>query len=60
VLVSEPFVSMAKAQAVTLEYPAARLVVFPHPLAGLDEDGVRARAQGVVDEVVARLLDPAA
>lgn len=55
-LVSEPFVPMAEAQAVTLEYPHARLVVFEHPLAGLDEDAVAAKAAGLAEAVIERFI----
>jgi len=56
VLVSEPFLPMAEAQAVTLEYPSARLVTFEHPLAGIDEDSVRVKADLLVDSVIERFL----
>lgn len=55
-LVSEPFLPLGTAQAATLEYPDARLVAFRHPLAGIDDDGVRERADAVVDRVLESLL----
>ena len=56
VLVSEAFLPMAEAQALALEYPDARLVTFPHPLAGLDEATVAERAEDLVDRVIGALL----
>jgi hypothetical protein len=56
VLVGEPFLPLARAQADALEYPDARLVVMPHPLGVSDADAVRelgARLAGeVLDEFI--------
>lgn len=55
VLVSEPFVPMAVAQAAALEYPEARLVTFEHPLAGRPEGDVEALADRLVDDIIDKL-----
>jgi len=47
---------MAEARAVSLEYPDARLVIFEHPIAGTDEDSVRAKGRGIVDDVIEAFL----
>ena len=51
-----PFLPMAEARAVTLEYPDARLVVFEHPIAGSDEASVREKGRGLVDDVIEAFL----
>ncbi len=43
VICSEPFVKLAKTQARVFGVPDLDLIVIPHPLGGLDMDGVKAR-----------------
>jgi hypothetical protein len=42
---------MARAAAGARDLPDARIVAITHPLGGIGEDGVRARAASAVDEV---------
>lgn len=56
VLVGEPFLPMAEARAVSLEYPDARLVVFEHPIAGTEESSVREKGARLVDAVLEAFL----
>lgn len=56
VLVGTPFVPLAKAQADAMEYPDARLVVIPHPIAVNTEDAVRELGARLADDVIDRFL----
>jgi hypothetical protein len=44
---------MARGAAVARDLPDARIVTITHPLGGMDEDAVRARAASAVDDVLA-------
>jgi hypothetical protein len=50
-LATKPFEPMARGAAGARDLPDARIVAVPHPLGGIDEDTVRARAAGAVDAV---------
>jgi hypothetical protein len=50
-LATKPFEPMARGAAAARDLPDARIVAVPHPLGGIDEDTVRARAAGAVDAV---------
>jgi hypothetical protein len=54
-LVAHPFVPMANAQSVALEYPDLRTTVFEGPIAGIDEDTVRSKGRAIAASVIARL-----
>lgn len=54
-LVAHPFVPMADAQSIALEYPDLRTAVFPGPIAGIDEDSVRAKGDAIAESVIATL-----
>lgn len=54
-LVAHPFVPMADAQSVALEYPDLRRVVFEGPIAGMDEATVQGKGRAIVDDVIAAL-----
>lgn len=54
-LVAHPFVPMADAQSIALEYPDLRTTVFEGPIAGIDEKSVRAKGHAVADSVIATL-----
>ena len=54
-LITDPFVPIVASFAPTIgmdDYPA---VAVPHPVAPLDDDGLRKLASTVIDEAVARL-----
>ena len=55
-LVGGPFMPMAEARVISLEYPEARMVVFEHPINSADEEVVRERGQRIVDEVIEAFL----
>ena len=57
-LVAHPFVPMARAQSVALEYPDLRTTVFEGPIAGINEDVVRSKGQSIAAEVIATLTAP--
>jgi hypothetical protein len=43
---------MARGAAATRDLPDARIVTITHPLGGIDEDAVRARAASAVGDVL--------
>jgi hypothetical protein len=49
---------MARGAAAARDLPDARIVAMPHPLGGIDEDAVRARAASAVDTVRALITPP--
>jgi hypothetical protein len=51
-LVGGPFMPMAQARVLSLEFPDARMVVFEHPINSVDEEVVRERGRRIVDEVI--------
>ena len=53
---TDAFVSLAKAVAIARGIPSLRLVVIPHPIAGIPADQVRAKADKAVDEIVQCLV----
>lgn len=54
-LVAHPFVPMAQAQSLALEYPDLRTTVFEGPIAGIAEENVRAKGRAIAAEVIATL-----
>ena len=49
---------MARVAAGARDLPDARIVAVAHPLGGIDEDAVRARAASAVDAVRALVTPP--
>ena len=54
-LVAHPFVPMAAAQSIALEYPDLRTAVFEGPIAGISVDEVWAKGRTIADSVIATL-----
>jgi len=52
---SDAFISLAKAIATGQGAPDLRMVVVPHPIAGLPPNKVRNKAESIVDLVVQHL-----
>lgn len=52
----DAFLELARAQALALEYPDARLAVLEHPLAGNPPELVRSKGIALVDDVIAALV----
>ena len=52
VICSEPFLKLGKNQSRVFGVPDLPLLLIPHPLGGLDLEGVRSRAQHAVPQVV--------
>jgi len=52
VICSEPFLKLGKTQARVFGVPDLPLLLIPHPLGGLDLDGVKGRAQHAIPQVV--------
>jgi hypothetical protein len=57
-LATKPFEPMARGAAAARDLPDARIVAISHPLGGVDEDTVRARAASAVDAVRALVTPP--
>jgi hypothetical protein len=55
VLGTDAFAALGRAAAEALGVPHVPLVTVPHPIGGVDPAAVRARAEAVVDEVLAAL-----
>jgi hypothetical protein len=53
---SDAFISLAKAIAASKGMSSLRLVVIPHPIAGLPADQVQAKADKALDEIIKCLL----
>lgn len=58
VVATTAFAALAHQMADTFGLPDARIVVVDHPLGGITEDAVRARAEQVVAEVMALVTAP--
>jgi hypothetical protein len=56
-LASSAFVDAAEAQAKALGLPDVRRIFVPHPIQDATDDEMRAKADVVVDEVIAALID---
>jgi alkanesulfonate monooxygenase SsuD/methylene tetrahydromethanopterin reductase-like flavin-dependent oxidoreductase (luciferase family) len=56
-LASSAFVDAAEAQAKALGLPDVRRIFVPHPIQDATDDEMRAKADAVVDEVIAALID---
>ena len=52
VILTEPFLKLGKTQARVFGVPELPLLLIPHPLGGLDLEGVRGRAAHAVPQVV--------
>jgi len=57
-LATKPFEPMARGAAAARDLPDARIVAISHPLGGIDEDTVRARAASAVDAVHDLVMRP--
>lgn len=56
-LASSAFVDAAEAQAKALGLPDVRRIFVPHPIQDATDDEMCAKADAVVDEVIAALID---
>jgi hypothetical protein len=52
VICSEPFLKLGKTQSRVFGVPDLPLLLIPHPLGGLDLEGVKGRAAHAVPKVV--------
>ena len=57
-LASAAFEDAAQAQAIQLGLPQVRRAFVPHPIQDQTDDEMRARADAVIDEAIAQLLNP--
>jgi hypothetical protein len=53
---SDAFISLAKAIAASKGMSSLRLVVIPHPIAGIAVEQVRAKADNAFDEIAQSLV----
>jgi len=56
-IVTEPFVPLAQSLAASLGTPDVRIAAIPHPLYGIDDADLAQRADGVLDAIVAALME---
>ena len=57
IICSDAFVSLARSLSRAKGIQAPRLVVIPHPLAGITPAEVQEKADNAMDAIVARLAD---
>jgi hypothetical protein len=56
-IASSAFVDAAETQAHALGLPEVRRVFVPHPIQDATDDEMRAKADAVVDQIIAALVD---
>ncbi|MXW26909.1 MAG: hypothetical protein F4Z77_11545 [Dehalococcoidia bacterium] len=56
-IASDEFVEAAEAQAESLGLPEVRRLFVPHPIQDANDDEMREKADAIVDDVIAALID---
>ena len=56
-IASTEFVTAAEAQSKALGLPDVRRIFVPHPIQDANDEEMRAKADAIVDEVIAALVD---
>jgi hypothetical protein len=56
IICTDAFLTLAKSISTAKGISSPRLVVIPHPLAGISADEVRKKAENVVSTVVEKLI----
>lgn len=56
-IASDGFVDAAAAQAETLGLPEVRRLFVPHPIQDATDEEMQAKADAIVDDVIAALVD---
>ena len=56
-IASDEFVEAAEAQAQSLGLPEVRRLFVPHPIQDANDDEMREKADAIVDDVIAALID---
>ena len=56
-IASDEFVEAAEAQAESLGLPEVRRLFVPHPIQDANDDEMREKADAIVDDVIAALVD---
>jgi alkanesulfonate monooxygenase SsuD/methylene tetrahydromethanopterin reductase-like flavin-dependent oxidoreductase (luciferase family) len=56
-IASTEFVDAAEVQANALGLPDVRRIFVPHPIQDATDDEIRAKADAIVDQVIAALVD---
>ena len=56
-IASNEFTDAAAVQATALGLPQVRRIFVPHPIQDATDDEMRAKADAIIDEVIAALLD---
>lgn len=56
-IASDAFVAAADAQARALGLPDVRRIFVPHPIQDATDDEMRAKADAIIDEIIAALVD---
>lgn len=60
VICSEPFLRLAQTQARVFGVPDLPIILIPHPLGGIDLEGVKSRAEAAVPQAVRLIKELAA
>jgi alkanesulfonate monooxygenase SsuD/methylene tetrahydromethanopterin reductase-like flavin-dependent oxidoreductase (luciferase family) len=56
-IASDVFVDAAEKQAAALGLPEVRRIFVPHPIQDATDDEMRAKADAIIDQVIAALKD---
>lgn len=56
-IASDEFVEAAEAQAESLGLPEVRRLFVPHPIQDANDDEMREKADAIVEDVIAALID---
>jgi hypothetical protein len=56
-IASSEFIDAAEVQSRSLGLPDVRRIFVPHPIQDATDDEMRAKADAIVDEVIASLVD---
>ena len=56
-IASDEFVDAAEAQAESLGLPEVRRLFVPHPIQDANDDEMREKADAIVEDVIAALID---
>ena len=51
------FEALARATAIGMGMPNLPLVIVPHPIGGISPEEVKMKADSIIDNVIARLVD---
>jgi hypothetical protein len=56
-IASSEFIDAAEVQSKALGLPGVRRIFVPHPIQDATDDEMRAKADAIIDDIIAALLD---